>query len=246
MEDVVVDSLPYIDPDYDPAVVQALIDEELRTHSARRPSADSIAHSEPALFKDRPGLRSLLESAAAGNKIHAIDTQRFRLEGPVDGQAWDRAIANATSQLEHQNQRLVNLELVSKFGANAWLIHNYQLEAGIRVLKRQLEICLEETQAVNKARKSDQLINSIVALRMENDRLDAAPAMNDFSDYESFRPNMTREEVLVWFQRRLNRPPEAFDIYQKCVKEGYHDDWQLVIELTVEIEAKRRQEALNA
>ncbi|KAL2911643.1 hypothetical protein HK105_208907 [Polyrhizophydium stewartii] len=102
--------------------------------------------------------------------------------------------------------------------------------------------------------------------------------MNDFSDYESFRPNMTREEVLVWFQRRLNRPPEAFDIYQvtlpgaalpgrhllgycylnlgeseralrefkKCVKEGYHDDWQLVIELTVEIEAKRRQEALNA
>ncbi|KAL2911644.1 hypothetical protein HK105_208908 [Polyrhizophydium stewartii] len=197
MEDVVVDSLPYIDPDYDPAVVQALIDEELRTHSARRPSADSIAHSEPALFKDRPGLRSLLESAAAGNKIHAIDTQRFRLEGPVDGQAWDRAIANATSQLEHQNQRLVNLELVSKFGANAWLIHNYQLEAGIRVLKRQLEICLEETQAVNKARKSDQihakptlsslserwtqLINSIVALRMENDRLDAVLSAHGIS-----------------------------------------------------------------
>ncbi|KAI8917927.1 hypothetical protein BC831DRAFT_484422 [Entophlyctis helioformis] len=38
--------------------------------------------------------------------------------------------------------------------------------------------------------------------------------MNDFADYESFKPTMSREEVLMWFQRRLNRPAEAYDIYQ--------------------------------
>ncbi|KAI8804869.1 hypothetical protein BJ742DRAFT_822716 [Cladochytrium replicatum] len=119
-----------------------------------------------------------------------------------------------------------------------------------------------------------------------------------FESYESFRPNMNREEVLEWFQRRLNRPPEAYDVYKvskefyqlgaysrallclqqyitlpgaalpgrhllgycylnlgeteralrefkKCVKEGYHEDWQLVVELTIEIEAKRREDENN-
>ncbi len=110
---------------------------------------------------------------------------------------------------------------------------------------------------------------------------------------------MTKEELILWFQKRLNRSPEAFDVYQvakefyrlgsysrsllclqqyvmninkvtmagativgrhllgycflnlnekeralkefkKCIKEGYHDDWQLVVELTIEIELTRR------
>jgi hypothetical protein len=123
--------------------------------------------------------------------------------------------------------------------------------------------------------------------------------MNIFTDYETFKASMTKEEVLLWFQKRLNRTPEAFDVYQvakeffqvgsysrsliclqqyvfsinkvtmtgativgrhllgycflnlneqeralkefkKCIKEGYHDDWQLVVELTIEVELTRR------
>ncbi|KAH6596306.1 hypothetical protein BASA61_003538 [Batrachochytrium salamandrivorans] len=97
---------------------------------------------------------------------------------------------------------------------------------------------------------------------------------------------MTRDEVLQWFQKRLNRSAEAFDVYQVakefyqlgaysramlCLEQyvtlpgativgrhllgycylnlgeserslqGYHDDWQLVVELTLEIEAHRRE-----
>ncbi|KAJ3071019.1 hypothetical protein HDU99_002525 [Rhizoclosmatium hyalinum] len=119
--------------------------------------------------------------------------------------------------------------------------------------------------------------------------------MADFTDYESFRPSMQREEVFEWFQRKLNRPAEAFDLYKvakefyqlgaysrallclqqyitmpgsalagrhllgycylnlneteralrefkKCVKDGYYEDWQLVVELTIEMEEKRREE----
>ncbi|KAJ3320929.1 hypothetical protein HDV06_004707 [Boothiomyces sp. JEL0866] len=98
---------------------------------------------------------------------------------------------------------------------------------------------------------------------------------------------MSKEEIYLWFQKRLNRTPEAFDVYQvakdfyqlgsfsralvllpgatiigrhllgycylnlgeteralkefkRCIKEGYHDDWQLVVELTIETEQKRR------
>jgi hypothetical protein len=38
--------------------------------------------------------------------------------------------------------------------------------------------------------------------------------MDIFADYESFKSTMTKEEVLLWFQKRLNRAPEAFDVYQ--------------------------------
>ncbi|KAI8827636.1 hypothetical protein BJ741DRAFT_22043 [Chytriomyces cf. hyalinus JEL632] len=119
--------------------------------------------------------------------------------------------------------------------------------------------------------------------------------MADFTDYESFKPSMQRDEVMDWFQRKLNRAPEAADIYKvakefyqlgaysrallclqqyitmpnstlpgrhllgychlnlgevekalqqfkKCVKDGYFEDWQLVVELTIEMEDKRRME----
>ncbi|KAJ3251550.1 hypothetical protein HK103_002266 [Boothiomyces macroporosus] len=117
--------------------------------------------------------------------------------------------------------------------------------------------------------------------------------MNIFTDYETFKTTMSKEEIYLWFQKRLNRTPEAFDVYQvakdfyqlgsfsralvclqqyvllpgatiigrhllgycylnlgeteralkefkRCIKEGYHDDWQLVVELTIETEQKRR------
>jgi hypothetical protein len=38
--------------------------------------------------------------------------------------------------------------------------------------------------------------------------------MSVLTDYESFKTTMTKEEIFHWFQKRLNRQPEAFDIYQ--------------------------------
>ncbi|KAI8911250.1 hypothetical protein DFJ77DRAFT_432542 [Powellomyces hirtus] len=39
---------------------------------------------------------------------------------------------------------------------------------------------------------------------------------------------------------------KALREFKKCVKEGYHEDWQTVVELTIEMEAKRREEAKKA
>jgi hypothetical protein len=44
--------------------------------------------------------------------------------------------------------------------------------------------------------------------------------MNIFSDYETFKATMSKEEILAWFQKRLNRSPEAYDVYQ-VAKEFY-------------------------
>ncbi|KAJ3185741.1 hypothetical protein HDU85_001100 [Gaertneriomyces sp. JEL0708] len=121
----------------------------------------------------------------------------------------------------------------------------------------------------------------------------------DTADFTTFHPNLSRTDLYDWFQKRLNRPPEAYDFYKqarefyqlgsysrsivclreyitlpgaatpgrhllaychlnlgekekalrefkKCVKEGYQEDWQLVVELTIELESKRREEAATS
>ncbi|KAJ3227949.1 hypothetical protein HK099_007818 [Clydaea vesicula] len=102
---------------------------------------------------------------------------------------------------------------------------------------------------------------------------------------------MSKDDILEWFQRKLNRQPEAYDVYlvgkefyqlgsysramaclqyhvsmpgasipgrhllgycylnlhdneralrefKKCVKDGFQDDWQLIVELIYEIDEK--------
>ncbi len=55
----------------------------------------------------------------------ALDMTRYRLDPPSQAQrndlaAWRAAIDNAHAQLEHQYNRIQNLELMLKFGPNTW------------------------------------------------------------------------------------------------------------------------------
>ncbi|KAJ3349473.1 hypothetical protein HDU83_000538 [Entophlyctis luteolus] len=38
----------------------------------------------------------------------------------------------------------------------------------------------------------------------------------------------------------LNECEKALREFKKCVKDGYFEDWQLVVELTIELEEKRK------
>ncbi|KAF9409795.1 hypothetical protein BGZ94_001856 [Podila epigama] len=78
-------------------------------------------------------------------------------ELPEGRAQWLRALDNANAQLEHQNQRILNLELVQKFGGNAWNIHNYQLEYDLSQLKKKVDEKRAEVTELNKLRKKDQL-----------------------------------------------------------------------------------------
>ncbi|KAG0368085.1 Pre-mRNA-splicing factor SPF27 [Gamsiella multidivaricata] len=70
---------------------------------------------------------------------------------------WLKALDNANAQLEHQNQRILNLELVQKFGGNAWNIHNYQMEYDLSLLRKAVDDKRAEVIELNKLRKRDQL-----------------------------------------------------------------------------------------
>ncbi|KAG0288518.1 hypothetical protein BGZ97_006737 [Linnemannia gamsii] len=78
-------------------------------------------------------------------------------ELPEGRALWLKALDNANAQLEHQNQRVLNLELVQKFGGNAWNIHNYQLEYDVSLLRKAVDEKKAEIMELNKLRKRDQM-----------------------------------------------------------------------------------------
>lgn len=49
------------------------------------------------------------------------------------------------------------MELLQKYGANAWRVHNYQLENDLADIKRKTEELRNKIVEINKERKNDQL-----------------------------------------------------------------------------------------
>ncbi|KAG0092600.1 hypothetical protein BGZ92_009282 [Podila epicladia] len=80
-----------------------------------------------------------------------LSAQPSASEELPEGRAqWTQALENANAQLEHQNQRILNLELVQKFGNN-------QLEYDLSRLRKQVDDKRTEVMELNKLRKRDQL-----------------------------------------------------------------------------------------
>ncbi|KAF9942199.1 hypothetical protein BGZ65_007731 [Modicella reniformis] len=78
-------------------------------------------------------------------------------ELPEGRVVWLKAVDNANAQLEHQNQRILNLELVQKFGGNSWNVHNYQMEYKLSLLRKAVDDKRAEINELHKLRKRDQM-----------------------------------------------------------------------------------------
>ncbi|KAF8983062.1 hypothetical protein BGZ46_000069 [Entomortierella lignicola] len=148
------------------------------------------------LFKDNDLIQQELDRVRRGKPMEPkLDLSRYQLEAPTvadttpsssiantptesitpsaseelpEGRVlWLKALENANAQLEHQNQRIMNLELVQKFGGNAWNIHNYQLEYGLSLLRKAVDDKKAEVIELNKLRKRDQLEAAETLQRLE-------------------------------------------------------------------------------
>ena len=87
--------------------------------------------------------------------------RRYQLDPPpaarqMEPKAWQRAVDNAQAQLEHQSNRLVNLELLQKHGANLWRLNLQGLEAASARLEREQSAVGAEIEALNRKRKAEQ------------------------------------------------------------------------------------------
>jgi len=89
----------------------------------------------------------------------AIDMSRYEApEEPTnaDDSQWREVLQAAYRSSSYLEGRHVNLALLEEHGKNAWLIGNSQLEEMLQQIEKELAILKEETDTVNKARKSAQ------------------------------------------------------------------------------------------
>lgn len=63
---------------------------------------------------------------------------------------------------------MFNLELLQKYGANAWRVHNYQLEQDLATIKKNTEQLRQQILEINRERKADQTQAAASLQSLEN------------------------------------------------------------------------------
>lgn len=159
-----IDALPYIDSltAEEKRTVDKMIEEEMRL-SAKSPAdyLKDLPPLPPLKFEGHPLLQQEYERVRQEQPLPPMDATRLRLDPPPltrrnDPAAWKAALDNAHCQLEHQYNRLLNLELLLKFGPNAWRAHNDQLDAHNKQLEGEVAAARKDIESTNKARKLHQ------------------------------------------------------------------------------------------
>ncbi|KAF4300722.1 Breast carcinoma amplified sequence 2 [Botryosphaeria dothidea] len=158
------DSLPYVDvplTDTDRRTAAALIAAELDPSSTAHQLHPSIPASyEPSFPPLVAGEHARLAAGAPKDAGTGVDLSRYEaLDAPVDSAdpaAWRSTLRAAYTSSAFLSARLTNLSLLERYGKNAWLVSNAQLEAILRDLEADLARARDEIEAVEQARRTAQ------------------------------------------------------------------------------------------
>jgi len=165
---ILIDALPYIDMQYNDdnmqAAVDALITDEM-VSSTKTPDdfLDDLKLPDHEVKWSSPFLQSQWDRLKGGDqRSPPLDRSKYQVPPPPadkrdDLGAWQQAVDNAHTQLETQYLRLVNLDLLSKYGPNAWLTHGNDLEAIVTRKKTDLADRRQDIENLNRKRKAAQL-----------------------------------------------------------------------------------------
>ncbi|KAK6196664.1 cysteine desulfurase [Pestalotiopsis sp. IQ-011] len=157
------ESLPYIDAEPTPdqrAAAEALIAAELQSPDAAGPS--SATASLPPLREPSfsPLVAQELERVAAKRPLEAVDLKRYEEQEELSAASSDErraALAQAYTANTYLTSRHTHLSLLDSFGKNAWLVGNWQTEAELAALERELADTKRDIELVNNARRRAQL-----------------------------------------------------------------------------------------
>ncbi|KAF2030252.1 hypothetical protein EK21DRAFT_65912 [Setomelanomma holmii] len=169
------DSLPYVDAPLDEgslAAARAVIDADVRSAgvdtSDLHPALIPAAQYQPQFsnFIEREHARL---DGDATSKMSGIDTKRYEnLEAPENTsptsdedrpellEQWNKALKQAYTSSEYVEGRLTQLGLLEKFGKNAWLVGNSQLEDILKGIEAELADVRKQQEEVESMRRSHQ------------------------------------------------------------------------------------------
>lgn len=163
-QDVIVDALPYIDTGYDEPGVReaaiAMVEDEKKRY---RPTKNYLEHLPPISLQsfETEIMRTEFERLSSRQPMDTLSMKRYELPPPPPGKmtdvaAWNECVDNSFAQLEHQATRLLNLELLSENGSEAWKCHNEELQRMLTRTQAQLADLKKAIQEVNWTRKNQQ------------------------------------------------------------------------------------------
>ena len=94
-------------------------------------------------------------------RMEQLSMKRYEMPGPVPGRltdisAWSECVANSHSQLQHQCNRIANLQLLQRFGTEGWKVSNTHLSHMLHAAQQDLLSVRKLVQEVNWQRKTAQ------------------------------------------------------------------------------------------
>ena len=126
-------------------------------------------------FTDRnPMLKKEFERIRKNIPMKPFDVSRYKLEKPTgksknDAEAWKACVRNAEAQLEHQSNRILNLKLLKKYGADKWKSYNATLANSQKELENKVSECKDAVNNINRKRKVSQENSKNEFARLQNE-----------------------------------------------------------------------------
>lgn len=171
-----IDALGYLDTEYNSPEaqqeVQRLIQREMATFAPPKDKYLQYLPDYSPTFGGSARLQTEFKRVAANVPLNAIDMNRYQVKEPSgkqskELQAWEHAVERLQVSLEHQSNRVENLELLQTYGTKRAKVQ----AAVVDGLKSQYELKLQETKSksdkINLDRQQEQTRN---AAKMQNYR----------------------------------------------------------------------------
>ncbi|KAI1186803.1 Pre-mRNA-splicing factor SPF27 [Nemania serpens] len=172
------ESLPYIDQEPTPAeraAAEAQIATELSssssstTSSSSPPPHSSLPAFRPATFT--PIFAAELDRIAKKQPLSAIDLSRYEVQDAPPPSTSDPSdlvapLSRAYATHTYLAGRETHLRLLDAYGKNAWLVANWQAEAHLAALERELAAARREIDVVNiqRCRQQEEVGEELKAL----------------------------------------------------------------------------------
>jgi len=162
--EVVPDALPYVDQGYDEPGVREMVNQLIEEETKRyRPTKNYLEFlGAPILTSfETEVMKNEFERISNRQPMELLSMKRYELPQPsanqkTDLSSWTEALKNSMAQLEHQAERVANLELLSQYGVNAWRQHCDLLQQMLDAQQKKHADLKRRIQEVNWERKTEQ------------------------------------------------------------------------------------------
>mmetsp|Transcript_22824 Transcript_22824/g.32856 ORF Transcript_22824/g.32856 Transcript_22824/m.32856 type:complete len:216 (-) Transcript_22824:1833-2480(-) len=161
-ERLVIDALPYVDTELLEPGVRNKAEQMVKDEFKRNPVRRKLPAAPELDFESSPLAAAELERIEAGLPADEVDFGwKFPTPVPVanskQAEAWQIALDSADAQYQARVEKMLNLELLQKYGSNSWLLANRELELAIASVKAELDATKKDVENVNRKRKNEQL-----------------------------------------------------------------------------------------